>query len=276
MSLIAVKDLALTRSQSLFAGLSFSIAKGDRLGLVAANGRGKSSLLRIMAGMDEATIGTVTWSRGLVVAFAPQDPPEHLLRLSLYAAVRDALAPEVAETESWRVDILLDDLAVDGEIRDRMVDNLSGGWQRTMLLARAAVVEPDLLLLDEPTNHMDIGRIGVLERFLAALPRDCAVVAASHDRAFLDDVTNRTPVSATGRERGFRPAVFPRSPGAGRARRGATSPVRERHAKGPCAATAGGEIEEHRHQFWFRSPGGEDQAAFRTRRSAGRTCKSRA
>ena len=92
--------------------------------------------------------------------------------MSLYAAVRDALAPEVAETESWRVDILLDDLAVDGEIRDRMVDNLSGGWQRTMLLARAAVVEPDLLLLDEPTNHMDIARIGVLERFLAALPRD--------------------------------------------------------------------------------------------------------
>ena len=192
MSLIAVKDLALTRSQSLFAGLSFSIAKGDRLGLVAANGRGKSSLLRIMAGMDEATIGTVTCSRGLVVAFAPQDPPEHLLRLSLYAAVRDALAPEVAEIESWRVDILLDDLAVDAEIRDCVVDNLSGGWQRTMLLARAAVVEPDLLLLDEPTNHMDIGRIGVLERFLATLPRDCAVVAASHDRAFLDDVTNRS------------------------------------------------------------------------------------
>jgi ATPase subunit of ABC transporter with duplicated ATPase domains len=61
-----------------------------------------------------------------------------------------------------------------------------------MLLARAAVIEPDLLLLDEPTNHLDIGRIGVLERFLDALPRDCAVVAASHDRAFLDDVTNRT------------------------------------------------------------------------------------
>ena len=95
-----------------------------------------------MAGMDEATIGTVTWSRGLVVAFAPQDPQEHLLRLSLYAAVRDAIAPEIAEIESWRVDILLDDLAVDAEIRDRVVDNLSGGWQTTTLLARAAVVEP--------------------------------------------------------------------------------------------------------------------------------------
>ncbi|TMV55002.1 ABC-F family ATP-binding cassette domain-containing protein, partial [Thioclava sp. BHET1] len=62
----------------------------------------------------------------------------------------------------------------------------------TMLLARAAIVEPDLLLLDEPTNHLDLGRIGVLERFLAALPRDCAVIAASHDRAFLDQICTRT------------------------------------------------------------------------------------
>ena len=192
MSLIALKDLSLTRGATLFAGLDLSIAKGDRLGLVAANGRGKSSLLRIMAGAEEATTGTLTRARGLVTAFAPQDPPEHLLPLSLYDAVRDALDAEVAETESWRVDILLDDLAVDAGLRGRAVRNLSGGWQRTMLLARAAVIEPALLLLDEPTNHLDLGRIGVLQRFLAALPRDCAVVAASHDRAFLDDVTNRT------------------------------------------------------------------------------------
>jgi ATPase subunit of ABC transporter with duplicated ATPase domains len=192
MSLIAAKDLSLTRIESLFTGLSFSIAKGDRLGLVAANGRGKSSLLRVMAGEEDATMGTVTRARGLIVAAAPQDPPERLLSLSFHDAVRDVLTPEDAGTESWRVDMLLDDLAVDEVIRGRAVHSLSGGWQRTMLLARAAVVEPDLLLLDEPTNHLDIGRIGVLERFLATLPRDCAVIAASHDRAFLDDVTNRT------------------------------------------------------------------------------------
>jgi ATPase subunit of ABC transporter with duplicated ATPase domains len=192
MSLVATKDLSLIRRESLFAGLSFSIAKGDRLGLVAANGRGKSSLLRIMAGEEDATTGSITRTRGLIVAHALQDAPERLLSLSFHDAVRDSLTAEVAETESWRVDILLDDLAVDEAIRARAVDSLSGGWQRTMLLARAAVVEPDLLLLDEPTNHLDIGRIGMLERFLAALPRDCAVVAASHDRAFLDDVTNRT------------------------------------------------------------------------------------
>jgi ATPase subunit of ABC transporter with duplicated ATPase domains len=192
MSLIAAKSLSLTRREFLFTGLSFSIAKGDRLGLVAANGRGKSSLLRILANEEDATTGSITRARGLVVAAAPQDPPERLLPLSFRDAVRDGLTAEAAENESWRVDILLDDLAVDETIRERAVRGLSGGWQRTMLLARAAVAEPDLLLLDEPTNHLDIGRIGVLQRFLAALPRDCAVVAASHDRAFLDDVTDRT------------------------------------------------------------------------------------
>ena len=192
MSLITLKDLSLIRIESLFTGLNVSIAKGDRLGLVAANGRGKSSLLRILAGMEDATTGAVTRARGLTVAMAPQDPPAHLLPLSFHNAVRDALDPETAETESWRTDVLLDDLAVDAGLRDRAVQSLSGGWQRTMLLARAAVSEPDVLLLDEPTNHLDIGRIGVLERFLAALRRDCAVIAASHDRSFLDDVTNRT------------------------------------------------------------------------------------
>src|SRR4051812_40058417 len=192
MTLIAIKDLSLTRRDSLFVGLSFSIAKGDRLGLVAANGRGKSSLLRVLAGEEEATTGTITRARGLIVAVAPQDPPERLLTLSFHDAVRDALTLEVAETESWRIDTLLDDLAVDEAIRDRAVHGLSGGWQRTMLLARAAVVEPDLLLLDEPTTLLDIARFGLLETFLAALPRDCAVMAASHNRAFLDDVTNWT------------------------------------------------------------------------------------
>jgi ATPase subunit of ABC transporter with duplicated ATPase domains len=192
MSLMSLKDLYLTRGLVLFKDLSFSVAKGDRLGLVAANGKGKSSLLRIMAGMDDSTSGTLTSTRGLVVAFAPQDPPVDLLPLSFHTAVRTALAPEIAETECWRVDILLDDLAVDQPTRNRLVCDLSGGWQRTMLLARAAVIEPDLLLLDEPTNHLDLGRIGVLQRFLAGLPRDCAVMAASHDRAFLDDTSTRT------------------------------------------------------------------------------------
>jgi ATPase subunit of ABC transporter with duplicated ATPase domains len=106
--------------------------------------------------------------------------------------VRDALEVETAETESWQVDVLLDDLAVDEALRGRAVRSLSGGWQRVMLLARAAVTKPNLMLLDEPTNHLDLGRIGILERFLENLPRACALVVSSHDRAFLDKVTTRT------------------------------------------------------------------------------------
>ncbi|MDQ1849728.1 ATP-binding cassette domain-containing protein [Gemmobacter fulvus] len=192
MTLIAVKDLSLTRGASLFAGLTLTIAKGDRIGLIAANGRGKSSLLRILTGVEAATAGTVTRARGLVASLAPQEVPDHLLSLTLHAAVLDALEPETAETESWRVDIILDDLEVDPAMRGRRVADLSGGWQRVMLLARAGIVEPDVLLLDEPTNHLDLGRIAVLERFLAALPRDCAVLVASHDRAFLDAACRRS------------------------------------------------------------------------------------
>ena len=156
MSLLAIKDLSLTRSEFLFTGLDLAIAKGDRIGLVAANGRGKSSLLRIMAGEEEPTTGTVTRARGVVVALAPQDPLERLLSLSLYDAVCDASDAETAESDSWKVEILLDDLAVDEALRGRAVHSLSGGWQRVMLLARAAVVEPDLLLLDEPTSRRTI------------------------------------------------------------------------------------------------------------------------
>jgi ATPase subunit of ABC transporter with duplicated ATPase domains len=192
MSLLSLQDLTLLRPIPLFSNLSLSITKGDRIGLVAANGSGKSSFLRILAGQEEATSGSITTARGLVVAFAPQDPPPHLLTLTLRDAVQDALAPDIADSEGWRVDILLDDLAVDPALWTRLVRDLSGGWQRVMLLARAAVVEPDLLLLDEPTNHLDLGRIGILQRFLATLPRDCAVIAASHDRAFLTETTRRT------------------------------------------------------------------------------------
>ena len=192
MSLILLKDISLTRHEPLFAGLNLSIARGDRLGLVAANGRGKTSLLHIIAGADEATHGAVTRARNLIVAHAPQDPPQRLLALTFRDALRDALKPDVAETESWRVDVLLDEREIDEAIRGQIIGKLSGGWQRTLLLARAAVIEPDVLLLDEPTNHLDIGRIGVLEKFLGTLPRDCAVIAASHDRAFLDDISNRT------------------------------------------------------------------------------------
>lgn len=192
MSLIAVKSLSLTLGQPLFSDLSFAVGEGDRLGLVAANGRGKSSLLRCLAGALDPTSGDVTRARGLKVGLVEQEVPARLGSLSLRAAVQDALPEAEAEWEGWRVDVTLDSLSVPEALRDQALASLSGGWQRTALLARAAVGEPDLYLLDEPTNHLDLGRIGLLTDWLARLPRAVAVIAASHDRAFLDEVAGRT------------------------------------------------------------------------------------
>ena len=186
MSLLAARALSLTLGQPLFTDLSFAIEPGDRLGLVAANGRGKSSLLACLAGMAEPTAGEITRARGLTVALVAQDVPARLLPLRL----RDAVAEAVPE-EDWRADIALDDLAVPDGLRDQPLAALSGGWQRAAMLARAAAGEPDLYLLDEPTNHLDLARIGHLQRWLAGLPSRVAVILTSHDRAFLDAATSR-------------------------------------------------------------------------------------
>lgn len=192
MTLLATKSLALTLGQSLFTDLSFSIEPSDRLGLIAANGRGKSSLLRCLAGMLEPTTGEITRTRGLKSALVDQDVPASLLTLTFREATLAALPAEQAAYESWRAEIVLDDLSVPEALRDTPLGALSGGWQRTALLARAAITEPDLYLLDEPTNHLDLSRIGTLQRWLAALPRDTAVITTSHDRAFLDATTTRS------------------------------------------------------------------------------------
>ena len=190
MTLLSVKSLSLTLGTSLFADLNFTLSPGDRLGLVAANGRGKSSLLRCLAGTLEPTSGEMTRARGLTFALVDQDPPPALLPMTLRAAVLAALPPDTGE--AWRADIVLDDLAVPETLRDQPLGALSGGWQRTALLARAAILEPDLYLLDEPTNHLDLQRIGLLHRWMGALPRDTGVILTSHDRAFLDEATTRT------------------------------------------------------------------------------------
>lgn len=188
MSVLAVKSLSLTLGLPLFSNLSFQLEPGDRLGLIAANGRGKSSLLRCLVGMLEPSGGDITRARGTTVRLVEQDVPAALLSRTM----REAVAEGLEAAEDWRVDVALDDLAVPEALRDQPLGSLSGGWQRTALLARAVVTAPDILLLDEPTNHLDLSRIGILQRFLKDLPRDVAVIAASHDRAFLDAVTTRS------------------------------------------------------------------------------------
>ena len=114
-----------------------------------------------------------------------------------------ALPAEQVEYESWRVDVVLDGLKVPYDLQHRPLSELSGGWQRTAMLAAVWVTEPDILLLDEPTNHLDLYRIGLLQNWLTTLPRDVPVIITSHDRAFLDTTTNRTLFLRKDRSRVF-------------------------------------------------------------------------
>jgi ATPase subunit of ABC transporter with duplicated ATPase domains len=192
MTLINIRNLGVTLSAPLFSQLNLVVNAGDRIGLVAANGRGKSTLLRCIAGTMEASDGEITRSRGLTVGYVEQDVPPALLNTPFYAAVLETLSNEQQASESWRVDVALESLDVPEALRTRPLKQLSGGWQRLAMLARVLVMEADVLLLDEPTNHLDLARIGQLEDWLNSLPRDMPVVISSHDRAFLDVTTNRT------------------------------------------------------------------------------------
>ncbi len=192
MGTISLNDVAFTAGVTLFQNLNLVVGDGDRIGLVAMNGGGKSTLLRGIAGQQEPSQGAIVASRGLRIGYVEQDVPERLQTLTLREAVADALAPDIRETETWRVDVALDGFETPDDLRDRPVGKLSGGWKRLMLIARVWVNEPDALLLDEPTNHLDLEKILRLETWLATEARRMPVLVASHDRAFLDTVTNRT------------------------------------------------------------------------------------
>ncbi|CAN7214516.1 ABC-F family ATP-binding cassette domain-containing protein [Neorhizobium sp. LjRoot104] len=192
MSLISLRNLGIILSSPLFSGLSLTVNAGDRIGIVAANGRGKSTLLKCITGTLDASEGEITRSRGLTVGTVEQNVPPALMQATFRDAVLQALPADQIESESWRADVALEGMDVPEELRERPLVALSGGWQRLALIARASVTEPDVLLLDEPTNHLDLAKIALLEDWLNALPRDMPVILSSHDRAFLDAVTNRT------------------------------------------------------------------------------------
>jgi ATPase subunit of ABC transporter with duplicated ATPase domains len=190
MAAISLRDVGVLTPHPLFQNLTMVIGDADRIGLIAGNGGGKTTLLRCLAGLADPTTGEIVRSRGMRIGHVEQDVPANLLNLTLAEAVRCALAPAERDGNEWRVDVVLDEFGAPGEMRDRPLHALSGGWQRLAQIARAWVTEPDALLLDEPTNHLDLAKIQMLEGWIAA----CRVpmVIASHDRHFLDACTTRT------------------------------------------------------------------------------------
>jgi len=192
MALISLRGVGVLTPRPLFQDLTLNIGAGDRIGLVAGNGDGKSTLLRCVTGLAVPDAGSVTVSRGLHVGHVTQDVPDALLGLTLHEAVRRALPPAEREHEAWRVGAVLDEFGTPDDLRHRPVAELSGGWQRLALLARTWVTQPDALLLDEPTNHLDGGKIGILEAWINGPAARTPMLIASHDRSFLDACTTRT------------------------------------------------------------------------------------
>ena len=188
---------------------SLAIETSERIGLIGRNGTGKSSLLKILAGMEHLDDGIIQYQQGLNLAYVAQEPllaPE----LSVFEAVSEGLAPlkavleqyyagdgdldalqntiELQDGWNWeqRVTETLQRLHLDG---DALVGSLSGGTRKRVALGQALVTMPDILLLDEPTNHLDLDSIQWLEELLLDFKGSAVVI--THDRAFLDRVSTR-------------------------------------------------------------------------------------
>ena len=192
MALISLRDFGMITPRPLFQNLTMTLGPGDRIGLVAGNGVGKTTLLRCVAGQIEPDCGSVVTSKGANLGFVEQEVPSGLLALTLEEVLRRALPPVQRQSEGWRVGAVLDEFSTPEVLRGRPLEALSGGWQRLALLARAWVRQPDALLLDEPTNHLDAEKIELLERWIGGPAARTPMLIASHDRSFLDACTTRT------------------------------------------------------------------------------------
>ncbi len=171
----------------LLDDVSIGVGAGERIGVVGRNGDGKTTLLRVLAGLEEPDEGRVSRNRGLRLGFLTQGDD-----LEPGATVRSAVLGELADHE-WAADATTREtveVLLAGVSLDRPVDGLSGGERRRCSLARLLLGDHDLVVLDEPTNHLDVEAVAWLARHLVR--RTSALVVVTHDRWFLDEVCEQT------------------------------------------------------------------------------------
>jgi ABC transport system ATP-binding/permease protein len=187
--LVTCQSLSKTYTlHPLFKGITLSFLAGERCGLIGPNGSGKSTLLKIMTGIESPDSGELLRRRDTRLVYLPQKDefdPDRTIEESLIAALPvgadDAERFQRAREMAWQMEFM------DTSVK---AGTLSGGWRKRLAIARALIQEPDLLLLDEPTNHLDLDGILWLEGLLKN--PSFAFVLVSHDRTFLENVTNRT------------------------------------------------------------------------------------
>ncbi|MBU0908675.1 MAG: ATP-binding cassette domain-containing protein, partial [Proteobacteria bacterium] len=174
-------------AHQLFTDISISFYSNERLGLIGPNGSGKSTLLKILANQEIPDSGKVISRKGLKVVYLAQDDtfqPDQTVEMVLEEAIAD---DHDEASRHGRIKIIMGQTQL--EDGNQQVAELSGGWRKRLAIARALIRQPDLLLLDEPTNHLDIQGILWLEKILAN--PSFAFILISHDRAFLENTTNR-------------------------------------------------------------------------------------
>ena len=176
-----VRDLTKSfGALQLFEGVSFSVAEGQRVGLIAKNGSGKSTLLSILAGKEGMDSGEIIFKRDLKVGFLEQSPAfspdDTVLDACFNHHGDDAM---VLKAKQILTQLKIGDLS-------QPMGQLSGGQQKRVALANVLITEPDLLILDEPTNHLDLEMVEWLEKYLASGNKTLLMV--THDRFFLDRV----------------------------------------------------------------------------------------
>lgn len=218
-------------ARPLFDAISYVINRRDRIALVGRNGAGKTTMLRIIAGETQPTSGTVAMPTDTTVGYLPQhmttvdtrtlveevslafshidrmrqrlddlntsladrtdyDSPAYLELIDRISTLTEQLAMEEGDNRQAEMERTLQGLGFKRSDFDRPTAEFSGGWRMRIELAKLLLSHPDVLLLDEPTNHLDIESIQWLEHFLQSYRG--AVVLVSHDRAFINNVTNRT------------------------------------------------------------------------------------
>lgn len=230
--MISVNNLAVEFSATpLFVDVNFVINPKDRIALVGKNGAGKSTMMKIIAGMQQPTSGTVACQKDITIGYLPQvmvlsdtrtvmeeaetafahiaemqqriekmneeiarrtdyESEDYMNLIERFTHENDRFTMMGGENYHAELERTLQGLGFQRSDFDRPTSEFSGGWRMRIELAKLLLQKPDLLLLDEPTNHLDIGSIQWLEQFIAQ--RANAVMLVSHDRAFINNVTNRT------------------------------------------------------------------------------------